>query len=835
LKLENEIKLLDDMDRAMKKNNIKQILESLGLTIGASLFGFMIGMMIVLLGYLGYSAVTQGVSPKFVFQFVIFGVLLGLIMFIETTSSMTLSLSETERDFLFTKPISIKGILLQRILRKYRWAMLIFFVAYIILVVYSVVINYIHILIYLRAFYALFTFSIIITGYFPLWSNFKEQLPSNKNLDRAMRIMGWITSLAILELIILVFYLLFYYIMGESFINFFSQPPFNLIGIYYPPNDPFEMFLGIPPLNVILLLPLSTAYICLASSYDIFFWLAVLGNGIFAYFIYRWSLSYNYIYYTDYRELKEEIEAEDKLWEEITKEEEPVDIITFKKRREAKDQGEPLKDVEPYPELKPGPMAIFELGLIINRRETYGLMKFLNIFILIFVFAFLILSFPSNMMGLILFGAFGFFLLFCSMSLKIKRYDFFKLLPVKGFELMIYGLLPFIIYYIIGFFGLLCFFIIAGILYHPAAILMYFFVGGILLVGVPLSSEVGYYIFAEPNKMMKKDGMGSVGGAFQLGLITILFTLALYILVSSYITSAWKFLLIGLGTLGLIGLFIMIYAKDYDHWGSKKRNTKRRSALATILLFLLIISIISDLSWVERFAGEEFMGMDDTPRTWAWKVDGDESIQNQVVYFDDNIFITSSGELEIYNSTIIFECSPTNIFGLYLSSGGRLEIENCTLTVKYHNLGFLCKLYGKANIVNTTLEYLWATGRFFTFSGGLEIYSSDVLIDNCKIINSRGNGVTIEDASPIITHSTIRDSGDDGIDMEDSNAVVFNCTIINNYGDGVYIDDGSAKVINCTFNYNFNFGIKVSASRYEIKGNSFLGNGNGNSNKKLEY
>ncbi|WP_455391415.1 right-handed parallel beta-helix repeat-containing protein [[Eubacterium] cellulosolvens] len=782
-----EIEFLKDLDWTQTKNSLKEIWSDIRFKI--VFFVFLVPVFVILISAIvimviyaepgAYEDSLNVFSGFFLFLFTgIMAVMLG------TTG---LRFTRAEIEFLIPRPISVKSLVQRKIIRGYYTCTILILVGLVLTLGFFRINYFLDFYDYIRIIYGCFTFSFVMVGIFPLVYNLinKLQIKFKKVISKLLGILFFICLIE-----------LYYFILT--------------IPIFEHASDYIRELLGIFPLNILLIYPISAVYIITAETYDIYFWLAVLLNGVLFVTVFYLSLR------NDFQNILKTSRPADAVG--------PYDAETPAKPKWWR-RG-PLKDIRyDYPRIKPGEGAVMEIGFLkISRQGT-----FMGMFSIIFLVGMsMVLSifmgnesinFPFLFLMAIFFISF-FALLSSSYVGPGGIYNYFQLLPFDGKKLAAYKVIPTLAVYLIIYYGWLCFNIIIGILTDIEVIAIAVWFGGSIIIAFISILELSTKIFSVVDELTIGISWQTLIGIMGLFFMFLALNGASYVYISDYITSAWKFFVLGLINLVFAMGLILIYGYDFDNATKKKQRFAR---LAVVLVLLLVLANAARGFPIYKFTEIS----SDVPDSWELWVDDEMIIEDQVKTFNDYIYIQPTGMLTIKNSSIIFDCTNDYKFGLYLSDGGWLRIENSTITSAKRNYGFICKLYGGANITGSTLEDLWAAGGLIITGGGVEVYSDDVTMIDCLILNSRCDGITCDGGMVRVINSTIEDNKGDGIDLEDSYAIILNCLIYNNNDDGVDIEDSDVVIENCTIKNNDGYGINNDGSELILVNNTYKNNNEG--------
>jgi flagellar basal body-associated protein FliL len=267
----------------------------------------------------------------------------------------------------------------------------------------------------------------------------------------------------------------------------------------------------------------------------------------------------------------------------------------------------------------------------------------------------------------------------------------------------------------------------------------------------------------------------------------------------------------------------------------------RKAFLVMVSLILLTGSFIFLIPDGEAAAEEQ---VDDQPVasytiTTDIVVNGGETrtFNGDNVLMQANIWVSSGGTLNIINCNFVWDCTSYGSSGgqykLHVYSGAILYIEGSTMTAQdtttrvvpsttsywTETWGYKWEfeIWGDAYIGNSTLSYLWGDDgtSSSTIEGGVQIYSSNVLINQTTISNATQSGIFIANSDYPSTSS--------GYDP-----VLRNVTVMNTQGRGlkVYGRGSNPFIRDCTFKDSSNWGSHwYYAYPSLLTGTDFLNNG----------
>lgn len=213
---------------------------------------------------------------------------------------------------------------------------------------------------------------------------------------------------------------------------------------------------------------------------------------------------------------------------------------------------------------------------------------------------------------------------------------------------------------------------------------------------------------------------------------------------------------------------------------------------------------------------------------------------------EGSILVDSGETLHLRNSTLLMNLSSDGQFGIWVAEGGTLVLENSRIESLDPELSYTFEIMGSSTISGCYISGVWGDPDHENFDGGLEIYSSDVTIENTTIRDARTNGLLITNSDPTIANSTIENALDDGIEMHNSNALIANNSIkgcgwaivvshrskplikgnrISGNDHGICVQESSPVIEDNHFSLNGHYAINYDEfSSPSIRGNSFNSN-----------
>jgi len=214
--------------------------------------------------------------------------------------------------------------------------------------------------------------------------------------------------------------------------------------------------------------------------------------------------------------------------------------------------------------------------------------------------------------------------------------------------------------------------------------------------------------------------------------------------------------------------------------------------LLTILITILMISStligfpFSILTIGERNESDHTFDNGD------WIINNVTHLRNDTIILQGNLSIENGGKLVLNNVLLKMNCSFNGEFGIFVESGGELEIFNSTITsTDYSNekhpraiIFYTFEVLGTLTIDNTDISaigYFTKDSDYFYRNrpSGIQIHSDNVIINNSYIHHNYYDGISAINSSPIIKNNRIENNGEGGIFLYGSSSLIENNTIYN--------------------------------------------------------
>ncbi len=199
--------------------------------------------------------------------------------------------------------------------------------------------------------------------------------------------------------------------------------------------------------------------------------------------------------------------------------------------------------------------------------------------------------------------------------------------------------------------------------------------------------------------------------------------------------------------------------------------------------------------------------------------------ENLNITADGHIVVEAGDYLWLRGVNLTMNLSHDKEFGIWVEEGAELIMEDVTIRSATSPFGYTFEIMGTARISGCHISGLWGDPENVNYDGGLEIYSSDVVIEHTSIVDSVTNGLLIVDSAPLLENITVKNAWDDGIEMRKSKARLYNSTI-EGCRWAIVMSKYSFPTIRWNSITDNNHGIHVRVSDPVIEENEFTNNRN---------
>ncbi len=204
---------------------------------------------------------------------------------------------------------------------------------------------------------------------------------------------------------------------------------------------------------------------------------------------------------------------------------------------------------------------------------------------------------------------------------------------------------------------------------------------------------------------------------------------------------------------------------------------------------------------------------------------GPGSYENMTLNLTGSLLVDAGQTIAIRNSIVTMKLSTPKSVGVWVARGGTLVLDNVTLASDPSSNLYTFEVMGSASILASSISGVWGDRQRVNLDGGIELYSSNVIVDRTRITGAVTNGILISNAAPTVANSTIEGAGDDAIEMHNSSARITGNTI-DSCGWAMVIEDGSSPLVQGNLFHANRHGIAIDSSDPVIELNRFDANSN---------
>lgn len=263
----------------------------------------------------------------------------------------------------------------------------------------------------------------------------------------------------------------------------------------------------------------------------------------------------------------------------------------------------------------------------------------------------------------------------------------------------------------------------------------------------------------------------------------------------------------------------------------------------------LVISLLLSLSFFTPSSTGDFSGTPPSPIGDTF-IDDISRWENETVMLNGNLTINSTGELTLYNVTLIMNSTYDGEFGIYVKEGGRFLVYSSSITAYdtttpvwmqragrvwiSPGLKYKFAVYGNLAVQDSDIGYLWGLADPPPEIGGIQIYSNDAIIRNSFIHNGAVHGMYAKKARNLtVANTTLSGNNVSGIASLGSEISIEDCTITRNdeygirgfYGGGTVSEISVVKVRSSIIHENGFSGIECDWCGLDVDNSEISYNG----------
>lgn len=201
------------------------------------------------------------------------------------------------------------------------------------------------------------------------------------------------------------------------------------------------------------------------------------------------------------------------------------------------------------------------------------------------------------------------------------------------------------------------------------------------------------------------------------------------------------------------------------------------------------------------------------PEEGDWIVSEDTHVRDETIVLNGDLIVLEDSSLTLENVTLIINSSMTDLHGVTVNSGGRMDVIASNITASPG--AALFEVYGDMVMELSSVSHMYT---------GIEIFHGEVYIANSTIFDNSENGILCE-GNPIIYNNTIHSNLRGVVSNYTALPRLYNNSISHN-GCGVLgIAMGSGILIGNGISNNTNDGINQELGYFELRNNTIASNG----------
>lgn len=255
-----------------------------------------------------------------------------------------------------------------------------------------------------------------------------------------------------------------------------------------------------------------------------------------------------------------------------------------------------------------------------------------------------------------------------------------------------------------------------------------------------------------------------------------------------------------------------------------------RSIVLQAIRFLMAMFLLAAVLMILMFdSGAEVggpVGGMTSPSGWIVESGDDLTYSDETILLNGDLIIQSGGKLTFEGIDIYSNArgDKNATIRIHVEEGGTFIVMESLLSSRFEvdqyqgnqPWRYKFQVYGTLNITGSTVEYMWGDlegivitdvfgSMHSTNTGGIEIWSDDVFIQDCTITRGQTCGLNIWEGSPTICDTSFIENDMMGVSVLDG--------------------DSSAELTGCSFNNNGGNGVTLHANYLDFSDNEMLDNG----------
>lgn len=237
----------------------------------------------------------------------------------------------------------------------------------------------------------------------------------------------------------------------------------------------------------------------------------------------------------------------------------------------------------------------------------------------------------------------------------------------------------------------------------------------------------------------------------------------------------------------------------------------RKTLWVAVLMGLLIYSLMGLPPNYAEHSAHDDMRVETTGTTY---VDASEEWRNITKTLDGDLIINTTGNLTLYNVTLLMNCSFDGQYHIEVREGGRLYIYNSRLASANGTSHYTFYVQAGATFVMKASEltdcgYAQSSARYGK-SAGLFIEASDTAIEGCELYDNHYGVIYSSSANNTIKDCAIYDNELYGISIVSStNVSIENCNVSSNGGINIS-DSDNITITRCNITGSTASGLTLS-------------------------
>jgi len=282
--------------------------------------------------------------------------------------------------------------------------------------------------------------------------------------------------------------------------------------------------------------------------------------------------------------------------------------------------------------------------------------------------------------------------------------------------------------------------------------------------------------------------------------------------------TGWQLLLLIGAPTGLGFYFVLTFwMMKRDVFGAAKAKFPTAALMVPVVVILLVFFVtLGAAGPVSLKYSVDIVESEDPGHT---ALDAGEYMDMNITV-DGPVTVGAGETLMLYNTTLTFDPAPGLDYGIWVHPEGTLIMDHAWIGSVDPDVGFTFEIHGDAVILDSEIVGTASDPVNYNGEGGLELYCSDIRVENTTFRGARSAALMTVYCSPIIRGCTFIGAQDEGIEGHGGAPVIEDCTFIDCEWPIILWNGSEGDIVDCTFQ-DCPRGIDLSQSQATVRNCTF--------------